>query len=98
MIAFFQKNKNSIIAVAVILLALWGYKTFFKSESVATSANVAADQVGSEVLDLSASLQSVMLDQTLFSSPLYKHLTDFSSAIPTQPSGRPNPFDIIGRD
>lgn len=98
MTALLQKNKNLIIAIVVILLAFWAYNTFFKSEGLVTSDNIAADEVGSDVLDLSASLQSVTLDQSLFASPLYKHLIDFSLPIPSQPSGRVNPFDIIGRD
>ena len=98
MMTSLQKNKNLIIVVALVVVAFWVYVSFFKPDNSSTPADPAAQQVGSDVLDLYASLQSVTLDQSLFSSDLYKRLVDFSTTIPSQPAGRSNPFDTIGRD
>lgn len=92
-----KKNQNLIIAVVLFALVLWLYTAFFKQDST-TPTDVNAQNVGSEVLALYDSLNRVSLDQTIFASPLYKNLTDFSTALPIQPVGRTNPFDTIGRD
>lgn len=92
-----KKNKNLIIAAAVFALLMWAYTAFFKTDG-STPTDVNAQNVGSEVLALYDSLNSVSLDQSIFASPLYKNLTDFSTALQVQQPGRPNPFDTIGRD
>jgi hypothetical protein len=93
-----QKNKSLIIGVIILGAAFFAYANFFKPEAGSTSADLSAEEIGSDVLALYASLQSVSLDQSLFSSPLYRNLQDFSTTLSSQPVGRTNPFDIIGRD
>lgn len=94
---YLKKNKSIIIAIVVFGLFIWIYSSFFKSSDTGTSTTQSAQEVGGDVLDLYASLQAVKLDQTLFSTALYRHLVDFSTDIPLQPVGRANPFDTIGR-
>ena len=94
---YIQKNKGILIAIALFVLALWVYNAFFKDSSAALSTDKSAQTVGGDVLDLYSSLKSVTLDQTLFSTALYRHLQDFSQDIPLQPVGRTNPFDLIGK-
>lgn len=94
---FYRKNKNIILSAFLFMAALWAYSTFFKSSDVGVTTDAAAQKVGGDVLDLYASLQSVTLDQTLFSTALYRNLSDFSTDIPLQPTGRANPFDVIGK-
>ncbi len=43
-------------------------------------------------------LSNINFDRNLFTTPSYRSLTDFSAAISQEATGRPNPFDIIGRD
>ena len=59
---------------------------------------LSASSIGNDLLKMHRELQGVAFDQTLFSSPGYLGLTDFSVSIPEQTTGRPNPFDVIGRD
>lgn len=92
-----KKNKITIITIILLALGFWVYSNYLKpDDSVPT--DVSAQAVGSDVLALSQSLQSVTLDQTLFSSPLYRNLVDFSPTLPNQPVGRVNPFAPIGQD
>lgn len=92
-----QKNKILITVVILFVLALWAYNSFFKVDS-SVPTDAAAQTVGSDVLSLYSSLQSVTLEQSLFSSPLYRNLIDFSTPLQSQPVGRPNPFAVIGQD
>ncbi|MEK7194172.1 MAG: hypothetical protein AAB660_00590 [Patescibacteria group bacterium] len=95
---FFHKNQKAILAIVLLGTAFYVYMTFFKSDSAPTPEDQTAQQVGGEVLALYQSLQTVSLDQTLFSYSLYKKLVDFSIAIPSQTPGRVNPFNVIGQD
>ena len=54
--------------------------------------------IGSDLLKISADLSKATLSPELFSNPAYRMLTDFSLPLEEQSIGRPNPFDIIGRD
>lgn len=92
-----KKNKNLIATVVLLVLVFWAYTTFFKVDS-STPTDATARAVGSDVLSLYASLQAVTLDQSIFSSPLYRNLSDFSPQLTSQPVGRTNPFDAIGRE
>lgn len=92
------KNKGILAAVALFIAAMFLYNIFFKSEVVTTSSESSAFSVGDDLLKIRGELQEVTLDRTVFSSPGYLLLTDFSTAIPQQATGRSNPFDIIGRD
>ncbi|MBX4198979.1 hypothetical protein KW800_01735 [Candidatus Parcubacteria bacterium] len=94
---YIQKNKSILIAIALFALVIWAYGAFIKGPSTSVATNQSAQKVGGDVLDLYSSLKAVSLDQTLFSTALYRHLQDFSSDIPLQPVGRTNPFDVIGR-
>lgn len=94
---FFQKNQKMILILVLFGGAFYAYTAFFKPDSTIT-ASADTEQVGNEVLTLYNSLQSVTLDQNLFSSKLYTSLVDFSTTIPQQNPGRPNPFAEIGRD
>lgn len=61
-------------------------------------SELSASSVGDDLLKIFGELQKVTLDQAIFSAPDYLLLTDFSTSIPPQTTGRSNPFDIIGRD
>lgn len=92
-----KKNKILITIVLLFVFALWAYNTFLKTDnSIPTDSSASA--IGSDVLELNASLQTVTLDQSLFSSPLYRNLVDFSPTLQSQPVGRVNPFAAIGQE
>ncbi|MDB5266619.1 MAG: hypothetical protein JWN89_434 [Parcubacteria group bacterium] len=92
-----QNNKGMLTFAAALLLG-WGvYKMFFAGDP-SLDVPVTEVNVGADVLELNASLQSVTLDRTLFSTTAYTSLVDFSTVLPVQPQGRINPFAPIGSD
>lgn len=95
---FLKQNKGLIVAVIVFAIGIYIYSSYQKTAVPVTSADKAAERVGFDVLELSASLDSVILDQDLFASDLYRHLVDFSTPLQPQTPGRANPFSPIGRD
>lgn len=92
------KNKTLITALASFILVILLYNFFFKSDTALTFTEYPSPQVGPEVREIYTGLQKVSLNQSVFTLPGYLFLTDFSAAIPVQPTGRPNPFDLIGRN
>ncbi len=94
----YQDNKGILALVVIFVIVILGYNLLFKTDlSLLTEDSTSAD-VGSDVLDMFNSLQSVSLDPSLFSSPAYLLLTDFSVPIPVQATGRKNPFAAIGKN
>lgn len=92
------KNKGILAAVAIFIVAMFLYNFFFKSKTVEVPSESSAARIGDDLLKIRRELEAVTLDRAVFSSPGFLILTDFSTAIPSQATGRPNPFDIIGRD
>lgn len=93
-----NKNKGTIIAIILIILGIVVYNFFIRNETIALPSGQEASQIGNEVVSLLGKLRAVNLDRAVFSSPDYLLLTDFSAEIQPQPVGRPNPFEVIGRD
>ncbi len=105
--------RNIIIFLIVFILAIVGYRMFFgKKQSTpalktTTPAGIPASStkstgnstVGADFLALLTSIQTIELDDSIFSSKAFLVLQDFNRPIPedTNP-GRPNPFAPIGAD
>jgi hypothetical protein len=51
-----------------------------------------------DILELSNKLNSITIDGSLFTSPVFQSLVDTSVPITPENSGRPNPFNVIGFD
>ncbi len=92
------KNKGILVVVAIFIVAMFLYNTFFSTETVLVQDGLSSSGVGINLLEISEKLQRVTLDQSIFSSNGYLLLNDFSTSITPQVIGRPNPFGIIGRD
>ncbi|MBI2065596.1 MAG: hypothetical protein HYT68_00805 [Candidatus Zambryskibacteria bacterium] len=92
------QNKGILAIIAIFIVAMFLYNSFFKSEGAPVSSELSASSIGDDLLRLRKELQTVTLNQASLSSPGYLLLTDFSISIPQQTTGRSNPFDIIGRD
>jgi len=92
------KSKGIIATVAIFILAMFLYNTFFKAETTSVISELSASKIGSDLIKTREELQKVVFDQALFSSIGYLKLTDFSVAIPQETTGRINPFNIIGRE
>jgi hypothetical protein len=95
---FFLQNKMLSIGAAVVLLA-GGYYFFFSggsSADPALSTGGANPAVSQQLLATLASLHTIQLDNSIFSSPVFMSLNDFGVSIPPQNVGRRNPFDPLG--
>lgn len=98
--------KGIFTALGIFIAAIFLYNMFFKpNEDAITTAidgvsegSAASQAIGSDILELSAKLQTVKLREDIFSSPLYRSLVDFSTPVQNQAVGRANPFDAIGRE
>lgn len=92
------KNKKTVVAAVAALMAFYFYSVFFgpepsvgETESVATSENL-------KLIETANELSGITFNQNLFKNPAYRYLVDFSTVLTPQPTGRANPFDVIGRD
>jgi len=95
----FKKHKNTIYIIAILVMLAIMYRLLFSnSDAILEFEESPTQAIGEEVVKLSDELNSINFDQDILSSPAYLFLTDFSVEVPPQPTGRPNPFDIIGRD
>ena len=94
----FSKGKGILGLAAIFVVAMFLYNLFFKPESASIVSNLDASGAGNELIKMRQELQAVTFDQTLFNSAGYVNLIDFSTAILSQPTGRPNPFNTIGKD
>jgi hypothetical protein len=93
----FSKNKGTWAAVLIFIAVIFLYKTFFAGDTSLEDQGAAASAVGDDILAMQARLDSVNLDLSLFSSPDYQALVDFSPILPTEPVGRAHPFDPLGK-
>ena len=91
-----KKYKGIMLALVIFLVAMFGYKLFSTNIEFAEEGMV-AQSIGADIIELNSRIERVNLDPSLFSSATYRSLTDFSATIPSQPVGRTNPFDQLGR-
>jgi len=99
-----QNVKQTIIAVVIVIIAFFGFKAFFSDSQTADSTLVAESAATSQFVDgqsilvLLNKLNSVVLDDTIYSDKVFTSLEDFEKPIADQVAGRPNPFLPIGVD
>ncbi len=93
-----KNNKGTLAAIIIFIVAMFLYNLFFKSETITLPSEALAVSIGDDVIKMREELQAVTLSQNVFSSPSFLLLVDFSTEVPQQQVGRPNPFNIIGRD
>jgi hypothetical protein len=93
---FLKDNKAYIGLILIAGIGLWVYMTYFPSSTPnGTITATEASPLSPDVLATLTSLNSIKLDSTIFSDPVFASLTDFYVAIPSQDSGRRNPFAPI---
>ncbi len=102
MINIIKRYKNSLIVVAVVLVAFVVYGIFFtpdRSNPLTVERTVRAGQsaVEQELIGLLLELRSITLDTDVFDDARFRSLEDFSQQIVAEPVGRENPFAPIGQ-
>lgn len=98
-------TKNIIIFVVIFVVAFLVYTFFFTGGSASNSLQtekplLAQSNVkGKDLLKVLLSLNSIKLDEEIFSLNLFTSLEDFTITLPEIGiSGRKNPFAPIGKD
>lgn len=92
-----ENNKTVAYAIILFAVAIVAYNYLLKSSQEAALNGISAQNIGNDVVELNKSLQKVTLDQTIFNSPEYISLTDWSPTLASQPQGRNNPFAPLGQ-
>ena len=88
-------QKTIVILVAVLLVVYIGYG-LVTSTPDASAVDPNADTSSQDILSLVDRLSKISIDQSVFSSPTFTSLVDFSVGIINEDKGRPNPFAPIG--
>lgn len=94
-------NKSTIILLIVLVVGAFVYFFVIGDDTQDISfllegnSDGISDNVGAEVLALLQQIQSIEIDASVFSSPVYRTLRDYSVSIPPQNVGRQNPFAPI---
>lgn len=94
MIQFLKANKMLTLGGATILLAALIYFMFFSgspNEGAVMPEN-ATDNVSRELVITLSNLNTIRLDNSIFTDPVFLSLSDFGVQIPLQNVGRRNPF------
>lgn len=98
MMQFLKDNKVYVGGIAVALLCIWAYFTFFSSGE-GSSAVLIDEQVSTplsqDILATLSSLHVIKLDGSIFTDPVFTSLTDYGVSIPPETAGRRNPFAPI---
>jgi hypothetical protein len=93
-------KKIIIPLICIGVLGYFGYILVIKSPSPSTLQIVeptnGESATGQDILTLTDRLKNSTLDQTIFSSELFKKLQDFGTVLISEPQGRSNPFAQIG--
>jgi hypothetical protein len=90
---FLKQNKLAILIGVLLLAGLFVYMNFFTAPAqdplTTTSSDTALSQ---DLLVTLQNLHTIKLDNSIFSDPAFKSLTDFGVTIPSEEVGRRNPF------
>lgn len=79
------------------------YSFFSKPKSsenllVSTNQVTQSQVVGNEIISALNQIQTLNLNNDIFSDPVFRSLVDRSSPIPGEPVGKSNPFSSIGSE
>ena len=90
-------TKKILIAVPILLLALYfAYTTFFATPAEAPDSMAvdggSSEILGQDILIMVERLPGISIDKSVFSGVALTHLQDFSSTITPEAQGKSNPF------
>lgn len=96
----FEKYKNIIIIVAVIIVVFVAYSLLKSNpEFVSTIQRSSPQKVSNysfEIISQLNQIQKIKLDTGIFNDPVFKILQDYGRDIQPENPGRNNPFEPIG--
>jgi hypothetical protein len=92
MLQFIKSNALLVGGILVVILGL-GYYLFSSSGTPAPlTTDSSSSSVSQHLLVTLSNLQTIQLNGAIFTDPAFQSLTNFGTTIPTQPTGRANPF------
>ena len=98
-------NKKNILSIAlVIIIAISIYSYFSGTTTTNTTSSLLAQNKTLQspdaeyIYSLSQQLHQALLEDSIFSNPVFQSLKDNTAVFPSQPVGRNNPFAPIGTD
>lgn len=94
---FIKKNKAAIISILAVGLLVWVYMTYFQGSSATLTATAPDTTVSSSLLVTLGSINTIKLDNRIFSDPVFVSLSNFGVTIPTPQPGRADPFAPPGQ-
>jgi hypothetical protein len=94
-----------LIAISIIVgagyLCFYAYTTYAETNALVTNVNPSGSfnaSNGIQVLSQLQQLSSLTLSSSIFQSPAFLSLVDFTVPVVPEPISRPNPFAPIGQD
>jgi|TARA_Y100000310_G_scaffold345866_1_gene471944 hypothetical protein len=97
-----KKYKNILLFLGIFAALAVGYTMFFGDDGdgslLVSEQPLGSPEIGRELLTTLLEIKSLSLDESLFASPAFTSLEDFSQELVSLPSGRANPFAPIGVD
>jgi len=81
-----------IIIILIAVIGYWAYNAFLSGGSDALLTTQTVSPLSQEILTTLSSLNTIRLDNTIFSDPVFTSLTDYGVTIPPENIGRRNPF------
>jgi hypothetical protein len=89
---FLKKNRMYIGIVLLLAAGFWVYMTYFTGSSGELLTSNTSSPLSQDVLLTLSNLNTLKLDDSIFSDPVFTSLSDYSVAIPPEAAGRRNPF------
>ncbi len=91
-----QKSRLPEIIAILLVIGAIGYYFYSSGSNGSASSSFtissATSSVGANVLGLLNQIHSLKIDASLFQSPVYQSLNDFTVQVPPEPIGKSNPF------
>lgn len=92
---------KSLVTISIIALVIGSFLYYFiirqpdAPDLTLESYSVEQTKIQSELLNTLRNIQSIQLDQNLFTDPVFNSLIDFGRPLVLEPAGRANPFAPI---
>lgn len=95
--------KTIAVLIIIAVLGFFLYKQFSGDDNATTTVTDANGQpistidpnvatIGADIQALLVQINGLQIDAEIFSDPVFKSLTDFTSPVAAQPTGKKNPF------
>ena len=89
---FIHENKKYILIIFLAVAGFWLYSTYFAGGSEELLTEQTVSPISQDILAVLSSLNTIRLDNSIFTDPVFTSLSDFGVTIPPENVGRRNPF------